>query len=328
MQRRERLQHRHPCAQPVERCGNVNVFIDWLQTITQQGLISRLNAATNNRLDRLIPLIDRLLDQRVTSKRTDDVNPRNVRFVLRRYSWHAVDCAARKFDAERFDQLARWRRAKPRKYSMTEHRFHASCSLDRQAHHVAEFRRRFNQRWARAEANINPLGANRVVNQCQITVFATAEFLATHQHHYAVKLCQRDGVFNRRIARADDYDGLVGERLRRVQLIDHTRMISTGNLQFAQISLHADGQHHSSRVADRAVLKTDCKRALPALDRGDGMPVRDVDTERIAAICPALQHGLALGRFKRKRCTQRQNAGLVHHWLALLVFENRISEMR
>ena len=93
--------------------------LDVLEFGFQHRLVGRLNVVAEDIFNRLVTLIHRLLDQRISTQRADDVNPRHIRLILRRKRRDRVHIGVREGDTKTFHQFTRRDRAQPRDDAVT-----------------------------------------------------------------------------------------------------------------------------------------------------------------------------------------------------------------
>ena len=180
---------------------------------------------------------------------------------------HSGRVGVGKLDAKGLDQLARRDRAKACDHAVAADMLGPAGGLGGEARRAAAGLDHFHAARRRAVAAFELAVLDRGEDQRQVAVLAAREFLVAVDHDHAVLLCQRDGVFDRRIAGADNDDGFVLVGLRIVELVLHDGKILARRPELAQVALQADREHDRFRRNTLAVGGLDLNAALLTLDR-------------------------------------------------------------
>ena len=158
----------------------------------------------------------------------------------------------------------------------------------------------------------------------EVGVLGAAEFLAAVDDPDVVLLGQRQRVFDRRVAGADDQDRLVAELLGIVQLVLDALQVFARRTELARIAFEADRQHDVRGLHDLAVGELQVEGMLIAADFPDFRAVADVDAALLQSCRPPRQHLLAAARAEFDVAAQIQEAWLRHDVLAFLIALDRL----
>ena len=159
-------------------------------------------------------------------------------------------------------------------------------------------------------------------------MLGAGEFAAAVDDDDVVLLGQRHRILYRRVAGADDDDGLVHILLGIVELILDEVLVGAGHAHLAEIPLQAYGQHHVVGGDRVLVGKADIEGAVLQADSGDLRIQAQIDAETGDSLIPSLQDALAGTGLEGEGTAKRQQVGRRHHELALLILEDGVGAMR
>ncbi len=327
LQARQRRQHRHALLHQLQRRVDRGEAGQGAELAAQQRLVGRLDLVAENELDHLIALVHRLFDQREAGEGADDVQARHVRLVGAGYRRQAGRIGRGKDHAAGFDELARRRGAEAGDDAVAGQVHFAGGGV--QHHHAARAPFGLILGGARA-AVVEALDAavgDGLEDGGVVGRLGAIEFVAAVDDDDLVVLGQGDGILDRRVAGADDDDGLAVVFVRIVELILHELRVLAGTAEFADIALHADGQHHMLGSDDAAVTDLEGEGAARAAQRGDFAAQALVDLETAGFLVPLVENLLALAGGERHRAAQRQDRRLRHHVFTLLIAVNGVGQV-
>ncbi len=298
-----------------------------LELRLEQRFVGRFDFFAEDVFDDFVTLIHRLLDQRITAERADDVQAFHVRFVLRTDRRNRIRILVRKLHAARFDESARCGGAESRDDSVEKNlRF----AVRRVQNHSAFFtanRKRIDALGTRVVIALDRAVLDRFQDRRFVAFLGAREFVFAIDDDDVVLFRQRDRVLDRRIARADHRDDFAFVFVRIVELVLHERQVFTRASELADVALQADAHHHEFRFDRLPVRAGQHEAAARLLDRADFVLVLRVDLQPRGAFVPGVENRFARSGLERNRRAQRQNARLVHHELAFLVPIDRVGQM-
>ncbi len=199
-----------------------------------------------DKLDDLVALVHRLLDQRVTAQRADHVQTGYVTLILAVDLRYGIEMRVADLDATALDELARWNRSQARDYAVTVNARFTGRRLQ-QNRTLAILARQFE---ARDVALIHARQGDIGIVDCrqdgtEVALLGTAEFSPAVDDRDAVIPRQRNRILDRRVASAHHDDGLTAIRIRIIQRVqDKIGFGVAVHTQRAWITLCANGQHH------------------------------------------------------------------------------------
>ena len=210
-------------------------------------MIRRSNVVAVDELDNVVALVHRLFDQRVTRERSNDVEAFDVALVLAREFRNGFGLRVRKHDAGGFDEVSRRHCAEPTDDAIGENleRTRRRFQVTRQALAVAGTDLLGLSLVQAAQARVR-VAARREYRR-QIAILRPAEFVASIDDVDVVLTRQRECVFDRRVARADDDDRFVAKGLGIVQVIFDARQFVALDSEASRIAFQTDRQARRTR---------------------------------------------------------------------------------
>ncbi len=278
-------------------------------------------------LDDLVTLIERLLDERVTGQRADDIQARDVRFVCSRHSRDGGGIVVGKFDAAGFDEFARRYGAEAGDETIAGHMRFAIGRAQHGDHRLLGARRFLHAGNLGAVVALDFAVFDALQDQIEIAFLDTVELVLAVDDDDRVLLGERHGVLDAGIARAHHDDGLALVFLGIIELVLDTRQIFARHAELADVALQADGQHYGVGLNCLAVAQAQIETVRSGRDAGHFGLITGIDVMELDTLVPQLQHRLAVGGHELERRAQRQHRRLGHHELALLVTEDGVGDL-
>ena len=264
-------------------------------------MISGLDGIAEDVLDNLIALIHRLLDQRITRERADDVHARHRGFVLRGQHRQRGRVLAGKANAPGFHQTALRHGAQARNDAIAGHHRFAGWRAQHNGARLAVIPTHINARHAGVEEAVHLLRGDGLRDAVEVAFLRPGEFVLAIDDVHGVVFRQGQHVFDCRIACADHDDGFTVIFIGIVQLILNKEGIFTRTTEAARIPLHTDAQDDVLCVDDIAAAERQFEVTLDAFDLVDATAILDVGLCGSEATLPLPENHFPRTGFKSNR---------------------------
>ncbi|GBF31470.1 hypothetical protein MnTg04_01431 [bacterium MnTg04] len=241
-------------------------------------MIGRQDVVAGDIFDDFVTLVHRLLDQRVTAQRADDVHARDIRFILRGKLGKCRRVVAGKFDSAGLDEAA-WRyRAESRDYPVAfDTRLRRFCLQYDRSSRCTVGSSNFGD--VRAVEALDSAVIDRPGYQRQVAVLGTGKFVAAVNDDDVVVLGERNRIFDGRVAGADDNNRFLIVFVGVIERVLNDARILALDPKFAWIALQADRQDHRFGFDLFAILQRQMERTVGLPDFRNFALVANVDAE-------------------------------------------------
>ena len=232
-----------------ERIVDVGIERKATKFLFQNAVVGRQDIVAGDELGDLETLVHGLLDQRITAQGADHVQASDVGLVMIREFGQRRRVITWKCNTAVLDKTPRRDSAESRDNAATlnarltglgiEH--DRSACVDRCDAGVVETRDRSI--------------LDSTCNQPKVAFFGTRKFVTPVDDNYGVVSCQRNGVFDGRVAGANNDDGLGLEFIRIVQRVLDASSIFARDAKLTRIALQTDRKNDGFRLHHLAIGK-------------------------------------------------------------------------